>query len=196
MNVLVVLKSLLLSIALKGVLDKEPQKYQTAVACDGAELEASAPDQIVVDAGSLNGPLIARWPDAKVILIDTGLEEEAIVDLLCSYRIDGVISTDSDDTLFKKALEVIGAGQAWIDNGKVRAILTRMETAAKETRKEKLSKKEQEIIIQVSQGLKNREIAERLFVSEQTVKAHLSRIFRKCKVKTRAQLVPLALRLR
>ncbi|HEX9024402.1 MAG TPA: LuxR C-terminal-related transcriptional regulator, partial [Geobacteraceae bacterium] len=59
-----------------------------------------------------------------------------------------------------------------------------------------ISKKEREIIVLISQGLRNREIADKLCISEQTVKAHLSRIFRKTNVTSRSQLVPLALKFR
>ncbi|HTG81353.1 MAG TPA: LuxR C-terminal-related transcriptional regulator, partial [Geobacteraceae bacterium] len=58
------------------------------------------------------------------------------------------------------------------------------------------SRKEQEIVLLVSQGLRNRDIAARLYISEQTVKTHISSIFKKAKVTRRSQLVPLALKFR
>jgi DNA-binding CsgD family transcriptional regulator len=69
-----------------------------------------------------------------------------------------------------------------------------VESIARNQRHETISKKEREIIVLISQGLRNREIAEKLSISEQTVKAHLSRIFRKTNVTSRSQLVPLALK--
>jgi len=55
---------------------------------------------------------------------------------------------------------------------------------------ESLSRKEREIVLLVAEGQRNREIAGRLCISEQTVKAHLSRIFKKANVSNRSQLVP------
>lgn len=52
-----------------------------------------------------------------------------------------------------------------------------------------LSAREREIVVWVAQGLTNRQIAERAFVSENTVRQHLKRIFRKLDVRNRAQLV-------
>ena len=51
-----------------------------------------------------------------------------------------------------------------------------------------LTKREQEIVMLVTRGLSNREIAERLFVCEQTVKDHLRRIFDKMKIRHRSEL--------
>ena len=52
-----------------------------------------------------------------------------------------------------------------------------------------LSAREREIVVWVAQGLTNRQIAELAFVSENTVRQHLKRIFRKLDVRSRAQLV-------
>ncbi len=52
-----------------------------------------------------------------------------------------------------------------------------------------LTKREQEIVMLVTRGLSNREIAERLFICEQTVKDHLRRIFEKMKIRSRCELM-------
>lgn len=52
-----------------------------------------------------------------------------------------------------------------------------------------LTKREQEIAVMVTRGLSNREIADRLFICEQTVKDHLRRIFEKVKIRSRCELV-------
>lgn len=196
MKILIRLSSLLLSTALAELVNRDRDNFQVIAVTDANELSGFTPEKIIVDPRTLNNEILLEWPEAKVILLDLGLGEEEIVDLLYTFHIDGVISTDTDSELFKKALDVIGTGQTWIDNGTVRAVLNRIDTRAIRSVRSTLSKKEQDIIIHISQGLKNKEIAEKLFISEQTVKAHLSRIFRKCNVKNRAQLVPLALRLR
>lgn len=197
MKILIRLGSILLGTALRDLLNRDQDNCDLVAFTEGEQLRESPPDGIVVDAQTLaTGETVSQWPDAKLILIDTGLPEKEIVDLLCGFKIDGVISTDTDSELFKKALTVVCTGQAWIDNGTVRALLHRIEATTKVSVKDSLSNKEQAIILHISQGLTNREIAEKLFISEQTVKAHLSRIFRKCNVKNRAQLVPLAMMFR
>ena len=197
MKILIRLGSLLLSTALRELLNRKEENCDLTAFNEEAQFLESPPDGIVVDAQTLAGAVsVSQWPDAKLILLDTGLPEDEIVDLLCTFKIDGVISTDTDSELFKKALTVVCTGQAWIDNGTVRALLHRIEATTKVSVKDSLSNKEQAIILHISQGMTNREIAEKLYISEQTVKAHLSRIFRKCNVKNRAQLVPLAMMFR
>jgi DNA-binding NarL/FixJ family response regulator len=51
-----------------------------------------------------------------------------------------------------------------------------------------LTKREQEIAVMATRGLANREIADRLFICEQTVKDHLRRIFEKMKIRHRSEL--------
>jgi len=64
-----------------------------------------------------------------------------------------------------------------------------MDTAGPDTSVKKLTAKESQIVELVVEGFKNREIASRLFLSEQTIKSHLGRIFRKLQVRNRSQLV-------
>jgi DNA-binding NarL/FixJ family response regulator len=196
MNILINLGSFLLCEALGRLLDNELEGHRVLANNLADKTDSFLPDKIIVDAGTISQGMAIRWPDAKIILIDTGLEEEVIINLLLSYQLDGVIKTDTDLSLFKKALNAIDAGQVWIDNCRIRALLKHAESLVNSQPDNNLSKKEREIIILISQGRKNREIADTLCISEQTVKSHVSRIFRKTNVNTRSQLVPLALKLR
>jgi LuxR family transcriptional regulator, positive regulator of biofilm formation len=152
------------------------------------------PDIIIVDENTLRQNPQTRWTTAKIILLDIGVGEERIITQLLSCRLDGVISVDTNAALFTKALHAVGTGQVWIDNAKLKALLNHVESISKTQRRESISKKEREIIILISQGHRNREIADKLCISEQTVKSHLSRIFRKTNVTSRSQLVPIALK--
>lgn len=196
MNILINLGSLLLCEALGRLLDNELEGYQVLATNAVDKADSFLPDKILVDACSICQCTAIQWSDAKIILIDTGLEEEVIINLLLSYQLDGVIKTNTDLSLFKKALNAIDAGQVWIDNSRIKALLKHAESLVNTQPDNNLSKKEREIIILISQGRKNREIADTLCISEQTVKSHISRIFRKTNVNTRSQLVPLALKLK
>jgi DNA-binding NarL/FixJ family response regulator len=149
------------------------------------------PDLILADFKNIDRELFSQWPDAKVVLIDTGLRQEDIVNVLFSYKIAGVISIHTDISLFKKAIKVIHKGQVWIDNGSIKALLSSAELPSRIGKGESVSSREKEIIDLVCQGCTNKEIALKLSLSEQTVKAHLSRIFRKFNVSNRSQLVAL-----
>lgn len=195
MKILINLSSYLLGKSLKDILSKEEEGYQLLVATDFAQIEAFGPDFVVADCHSLRREAPLTDPSIKVILIDYGLGEEEITSLLLTHKVDGVLATNSDLSHFKKAVQAINDGQVWLDNRKVKALIQHAESVSSAGADTGISKKEREIVILISQGLMNREIAERLCISEQTVKTHLSRIFRKVNVSRRSQLVPLALKL-
>ena len=195
-KILIYLSNLVLSSALAEQLDRAPDGYETHVTLETSQASSISPELILVDSSTLKPEVFSTWPEAKIILFDTGLQENDIISILLSHKLDGVIATDTDTPLFLKALSVIHAGQVWIDNSKLKALLNYAESAARSKNMNKISRKEQEIIILVSQGLKNKEIANKLCISEQTVKAHISHIFRKVKVTNRSQLVPLAMKYR
>lgn len=194
MNILIRLGNFLLGEALCKLLECEPEGYRVIAFSDGAETDDFKPDFILIDSWSLRKEAPCTEQDAKLLLIDSGLGEEEITSLLLTHKIDGVLATTSDVSLLKKALQAISEGQVWIDNRRVKALIHHAETTRTPTLEEGFSRKEREIIILVSQGLMNREIADRLCISDQTVKTHISRIFRKANVARRSQLVPLALK--
>jgi DNA-binding NarL/FixJ family response regulator len=194
MNILISLGSFLMGEALCRFLEREPESYRVVAQQDGTHMDDFSPDFILTDSYSLRKGVPCADQDAKVLLIDSGLGEEEITSLLLMHKIDGVLATTSDVSHLKKALQAVSEGQVWIDNRKVKALIHHAESSRTASPEESFSRKEREIIILVSHGLMNREIAEKLCISEQTVKTHISRIFRKAKVSRRSQLVPLALK--
>ncbi len=196
MNIMIHLNSRLLRAALSELLLREPEGFRVFTEEENMANADHIPDFVLVDNFSLRRGVPDRARECKVVLIDYGLAEEEITSLLLCHRIDGVLSTTSDVTLLKKALQAIHEGQIWIDNRKVKALIQHAESSRGAGAEEGFSKKEREIIILIAQGLINREIADRLCISEQTVKTHIGRIFRKANVSRRSQLVPMALKLR
>ncbi|MSN26150.1 MAG: hypothetical protein GJV46_09810 [Geobacter sp.] len=193
-NILINLSNLFLCQAVQKFLEGEPTPYRAVAAIGSSAVpEGYIPDKILVDANTLVLNPLARWPDAKLILIDTGLHKEELITLLLNHKLYGIISTETDLQLFRKALNAIHNGQVWIDNSKLKALIHGQNQQIKAPAHETLSKKERDVVLLVAAGRKNREIAEKLSISEQTVKAHLNRIFRKVNVTCRSQLVPLAL---
>jgi DNA-binding NarL/FixJ family response regulator len=193
MNILINLSSRLLSEALQGLMARDTATYYAVDAHNLDEIEGFTPDKILVDSATLDQAIPAKWGDAKVILIDTGIAKEDVIRLLITHKLDGVISTSTDTSLFRKALQAVRDGQVWIDNSKLKAVLHNPPLSVPSTTQESFTKKEREIVLLIADGYKNREIAAQLNISEQTVKTHLSRIFMKAGVNSRAKLVPLAL---
>ena len=149
------------------------------------------PDLILVDSHNINQNISARKPETKVLLIDTGLGQEEVINLLLLYKLDGVLSTEADSFMLKKAMNMVHEGQIWIDNNNLKALLYKAGTISKSGKIASISKREQQILDLIHKGFKNREIAANLYLSEQTIKAHISRIFRKFNVASRSQLFSL-----
>jgi len=190
-HILVDLTNLLLAEGITNLLDKNGYENITGTAKEVPD--TYQPHVILVDINTLNQQLFSRYPDSKVLLVDTGVEKERIISALLSYRLHGVLSPHTEFDLFEKALNVVREGQIWVDNNTVKAFLHQGGTAFQPGRMDGVTDREKEIIDFVCQGFTNKEIATRLNLSEHTVKAHLNRIFRKFNASSRSKLITLVM---
>jgi len=191
MTIAIHLGSQLLAEAIQQLLERSG--YDTVVVSGKSPAKGSTPDVLLVDSATLSHDLLAQYPEAKVLLIDTGMEPEKLHATLLSYRIHGVLSPDTELRLFKKALTAISQGQLWIDNRTVKGLLHDAGNISPKGKISHITRREQEIIDCICQGLSNKEIAKTLSLSEHTVKSHLNTIFKKFNVTSRAKLVSLAM---
>jgi DNA-binding NarL/FixJ family response regulator len=107
-----------------------------------------------------------------------------------------VLKQDRPEVLIQ-AIHKVHAGELWLDRVNTAAVLSRMVRRRREDetdleRISALTKREHEIIVLVADGLKNAAIAERLAISEATVRNHLTSIFDKLDLSDRTELVVLA----
>jgi len=129
-------------------------------------------------------------PDAKFVLIDTGRPDPEVTFILLSEHYDGVFGPTFDSGLLERALCSVGEGQMWLEQKHIKGLVNdRLRRS--EARLTVLSDHERKIAAQVGLGLRNREIADRLCVCEQTIKGSLTRIYRKLGISNRAQLTRL-----
>lgn len=126
----------------------------------------------------------------KAVMLAAALEEDEIVEAL-RLGVRGVVLKELAPQLVVECIRKVYAGEQWIDkqlsNVALEALLRR-ETAGR-ARSSVLSPRETEIVRMVAGGLGNRELAERLGVSEGTIKIHLHNIYKKLKVHSRLELV-------
>ena len=96
------------------------------------------------------------------------------------------------DTLFK-AIAKVRAGEIWLDRSQMTAVLNdvmrRRQDEPTTERARLLTKREREVVAGVCDGLRNRELAERLFISEATVRNHVTSILDKLQLANRFDLV-------
>jgi DNA-binding NarL/FixJ family response regulator len=195
MKIAIHIGSNLLAQALGEQLLKERDVAEVAMVHSDSGDETGKADFIICDAHTIRQQRPASLSGAKTVLLDYGLSEDTISSLLVTNKIDGIMTTDADIPLLMKAFHAIAQGQIWIDNCKIRALVTFAENSRDCVTEGNLSNKEREVVISVSQGLTNREIAARLYISEQTVKTHINNIFKKTNMARRTQLVPLGIKL-
>ncbi|MCW8859976.1 MAG: response regulator transcription factor [Deltaproteobacteria bacterium] len=151
-----------------------------------------APDLILFDINQPIRKLRTLYPQAKPVLLDTGIDMNNINFLLMCHQVRGVIAPDESIQMFHKALRIIYEGDIWIDQSHLKALLKGAEAMTQSGELKGLSLQDNRIICMISAGKKNQEIAENLCLSEHTIKSHVSRIYKRLHVKNRAQLVSLA----
>jgi DNA-binding NarL/FixJ family response regulator len=132
-----------------------------------------------------------------IMLIDEDLKEdflEAVRQGCC-----GMVPKQTSTELLVKSIRKVHAGEFWLDRTTTADVIRRLakkgtgntNSGARLGLREQggaLSTREREIVVLVAQGFKNREMAERMFISEQTVKNHLHNIFDKLGVSDRLEL--------
>lgn len=136
-----------------------------------------------------NNPEMAK--EHKVILLDTGIPEKELIYAIAHHKLWGVLPSDTNLHMLKKAITTVLKGELWI----ARTLMNKLvhQTSQGKEILKTLTSREKEIIREVSNGLTNKEIAEKLYITEQTVKSHLNRIYRKLNITNRTQLAALNL---
>jgi DNA-binding NarL/FixJ family response regulator len=132
--------------------------------------------------------------DIKVLILTVHNEVEYLLKAV-DIGVDGYILKDSGSAELKKAINSIVEGESYIQPSLIPALNSRL--ISRDTDKEKiesLTKRELEVLIQVANGMFNKEIALALDISERTVKNHISNIFKKIEVADRTQAAVFAIR--
>jgi len=155
-----------------------------------AALAAHGPELVLVDSAMLTDSGWPReWklraPHPSIILwVDRIAPEFAREALQLGIR--GILRRDSAVGCYAECLEQVAAGQLWLERDLADALLT--------ARKVRLSPRERQLIELLTQGLRNKEIAGRMNITEGTTKAYLSRLFEKTGAGDRLELAVYAMK--
>lgn len=156
-----------------------------------AEAVRAGPDVVVMDLEGHARPddvgqLVAQLRPRPVVVLTTHERSEPLAQALAQGALGVVVKSRPADVLMR-AVRAVVAGETWIEP----SVLLRMFGAPppKRDTEQKLTRRERQIIELVGLGLKNRKIGERLFISETTVRHHLTSIFSKLSVSSRLELV-------
>jgi DNA-binding NarL/FixJ family response regulator len=133
--------------------------------------------------------------DGRVIVL-TGLRDVESHYRAMQLGAVGLVLKSQPPEDLRNAILKVHAGEAWLDPKLMMSIVTSMSLARGRHRNEKekekidlLTKREREVAALIGEGIKNKTIAERLFISETTVRHHLTSIFSKLEVSDRFELL-------
>lgn len=192
----------------RALLDSEPDLRVVAEAATGDDAVRLAlehlPDVILMDIRmpDLDGleatrRIVAnpRAAGVHVVVVTTFELDEYVAEAIRSGA-SGFLVKDTEPADLVRAVRVAAGGDALLSPTVTRRLLARVATATREVVEPpalaELTPREREVLVEVARGLSNEEIAGTLYLSESTVKTHVSRVLTKLDARDRAQLVVLA----
>lgn len=142
--------------------------------------------------------LLSVAKQARVVAL-TSLRDPMVHQSAIRLGAIGVVSKDTRPKTLIKAIEKVHSGQIWLHGSMASNVLAGFVHATRQngieaTKIATLTKREREVISLIGEGLKNKQIAAGLFISEATVRHHLTSIFDKVGVSDRLELVIYAYR--
>jgi DNA-binding NarL/FixJ family response regulator len=134
----------------------------------------------------------------RVIILTASEDKNEFVQAM-KLGCSGIVLKQTAPDLIVKSIRKVHSGEIWLDSHTTAAVMRQFSThleggtsgggqTGKGRERSPLSTREREIVALVAQGYKNKEMAEKMFISEQTVKNHLHNIFDKLGVSDRLEL--------
>lgn len=185
---------------LKKLLELEPTIEVVALAVDGKSaiemVDRHEPDIVLLDINmpNMNGieclkVLKKDYKETKVIMLTIHEDAEYLIETV-NMGAEGYVLKDADVSQLIDAINKVVNGEIYIHpslSGVLVKEYKRKEVTYNDLSKRRLTRRELEVLKLVAQGINNKEISETLFISEKTVKNHISSIFKKLNVNDRTQ---------
>jgi len=180
------------------------ERIQVVAGCtasnDVQSVVASNPDVILFDVDFHKGDpvdaikaLREQCPKARICILSMQAQQDLLSRSLL-FGVEGYIVKDIAMEDLARALLTIHQGNVYIDPSMAGNMLRRLSSRRMRNDPLELSDRETEVIRLIALGLSNRQISDKLFLSEKTVKNHISRIFSKINVSARTQAAIYALK--
>ncbi|MBK3516875.1 response regulator transcription factor [Carboxylicivirga marina] len=190
----------------KSLIEMEGVGKVCGEASNGQEflnaIEDTVPDLVLMDISMpvMNGiettkAAIEKYPDIKIVALSMHGDEEYYYKMIES-GVKGFLLKDSGIKEIEKAIYSVIDGDSYFSNELLRRIITNINNPDKKesSNTSDLSKRELEVLREICNGLTNDEIAEKLFISAQTVKGHRSNLLSKTNCRNSASLVMFAIK--
>jgi len=170
---------------------KEALEACQRLAPDLVLLDIRLPDQSGLDVCR---QINQRWPQTKVIILTSFVDDAMVADAILAGATGYVLKQVGNQELLR-AIEAVRQGTALLDPQVTQRVLHRMrmtEHLLDTSAFRDLSRREMEVLLLVSQGKSNREIADALSVSEKTVRNHVSNLLEELDLNNRVELATYA----
>jgi two-component system, NarL family, response regulator DevR len=187
-------------LGLKSLLERHPQFEIVGEAASAREaleqVENNHPDVVVMDI-RLPGTsgieaceeITSRFPETRVLMLTSYAEDEMLFSAIRAGASGYILKQIGGEELVK-ALEAVARGEALLDPAVTQRVFQEVRRAVKEEEASAfvhLSQQEKHVLLLVSEGRTNREIAKALFLGEGTVRNYVSSILSKLGVSNRAE---------
>jgi DNA-binding NarL/FixJ family response regulator len=188
---------------LSRLLESESD-FEIAATCssvpEALEIVGQRPIDIVLldhDLGEeTSSDFLVRARDAgysgRLLILTAGMSGVDSVEAVRS-GVSGIFLKHSSPALLAEAIRKVMSGEAWLDKRQMQILAQAAVPLEQQPSQRPLTDREREVLRGVFEGLGNKEIAAQLGVSESSVKASLQNLFQKTGVRTRSQLVRIAL---
>ena len=187
-------------IGLKSLLERHPQFTvvgEAGSAREALEQVANLKPEVVIMDIRLPGTsgieaceeIVNKFPGTKVIMLTSYAEDEMLFSAIRAGASGYILKQIGSDDLIK-ALEAVSRGEALLDPAVTQRVFQEVRRAVKEEEASAfahLSQQEKHVLLLVSEGKTNREIAKALFLGEGTVRNYVSSILSKLGVNNRAE---------
>jgi DNA-binding NarL/FixJ family response regulator len=185
---------------LKTIIESENDIKVIGEAVSGSDalnkVRELAPNIILMDINlpGMNGVEVTRilkqqYPHIKVLILTMHSHEEYFMSAI-KEGADGYLLKDAPSDQVVEAVRTVFHGESVIHPSMTRKLLTfHQQSQRKDKEENSLTEREREVLTCLVKGLTNKEIGESLFVSDKTVKIHVSNIFKKLNVKSRSQVI-------
>ncbi|WP_406630985.1 response regulator [Amycolatopsis sp. WGS_07] len=169
-----------------------------------ARIPALRPDVAVLDVRLPDGngielarELRSRSPELKCLMLTSYTDEQAMLDAVLAGAA-GYVIKDIKGLDLISAVRDVGAGKSLLDAHAAAALMAKLRDSAEKQRGplSQLSEQERTLLALIGEGLTNRQISERMFLAEKTVKNYVSRLLTKLGMERRTQAAVLATELR
>lgn len=168
-----------------------------------ARVPAARPDVAVLDVRLPDGngielcrDLLSRMPDLRCLILTSYTSDEAMLDAILAGA-SGYVVKDIKGMELARAVKDVGAGRSLLDNRAAAALMAKLRGGAeKQDPLSGLTDQERTLLGLLSEGLTNKQIADRMFLAEKTVKNYVSRLLAKLGMERRTQAAVFATELK